>query len=178
MVAVWLAIVAAFAQGGPAGPAVVIDGDSLIVGGVEVRLHGVDAPEWDQTCWNADRVAYPCGRRVAQAVAGFVRDREVSCLAIDVDPYGRTVAKCFVGAVDLGAVLVGAGGAVAYVRFSHDYVAAETLAQARLKGVWSGTFDPPDRWRRLSDRDKERRVEAVEASLAADPTGRSVRPLD
>lgn len=178
MLAPWALVAFALAQDGPAGQAVVIDGDSLIVGGVEVRLHGVDAPEWDQTCWNAADVAYPCGRRVAQALAERIRGEEVACLTIDTDPYGRTVAKCFVGAADLGSMLVRAGGAVAYVRYSVDYVDREEVAKARVRGIWSGAFDPPDLWRRLSDDEKVRRVSAIEASLATDPSGRSIRPLD
>lgn len=32
------------------GPAIVIDGDTLWVGGTEVRIHGIDAPETAQKC--------------------------------------------------------------------------------------------------------------------------------
>ena len=33
------------------GPAKVIDGDTIVVAGQLVRLHGIDAPELDQTFW-------------------------------------------------------------------------------------------------------------------------------
>jgi endonuclease YncB( thermonuclease family) len=33
------------------GPAKVIDGDTIVVAGELVRLHGIDAPELDQTFW-------------------------------------------------------------------------------------------------------------------------------
>jgi len=33
------------------GPAKVIDGDTIVVAGQMVRLHGVDGPELDQTFW-------------------------------------------------------------------------------------------------------------------------------
>ena len=33
------------------GPARVIDGDTIVVAGQLVRLHGIDAPELDQTFW-------------------------------------------------------------------------------------------------------------------------------
>lgn len=43
------------------GPARAVDGDTLVVGGVRVRLYGVDAPESAQTCNDAGGKAYPCG---------------------------------------------------------------------------------------------------------------------
>jgi len=36
------------------------DGDSLMVGETEVRLFGVDAPEFDQTCTRAGQ-SWACG---------------------------------------------------------------------------------------------------------------------
>lgn len=44
------------------GPAEVINGNTLRVGGVKVRLHGIDAPELNQTCWD-DRGEFPCSNR-------------------------------------------------------------------------------------------------------------------
>jgi len=32
------------------GPARVIDGDTIAIGGERIRLHGIDAPEMKQTC--------------------------------------------------------------------------------------------------------------------------------
>lgn len=34
------------------GPVRVIDGDALEVRGERIRLHGIDAPEERQTCWD------------------------------------------------------------------------------------------------------------------------------
>lgn len=63
-----ITIVAQLAAGGPAaaqsGRATVIDGDTLEVAGVRVRLWGIDAPESRQTCLRAEP-PYPCGQRAA-----------------------------------------------------------------------------------------------------------------
>lgn len=43
------------------GPAEIIDGDTIRVGGDTVRLEGIDAPENRQECEDAAGRAYPCG---------------------------------------------------------------------------------------------------------------------
>ena len=68
------------------------------------------------------------------------------------------------------------GAAVAYTRYSEDYVADEAWARAHLLGLWSGPFDPPESWRHLGDDGKPERVREIETSLRADPSGRSIRP--
>jgi len=40
------------------------------------------------------------------------------------------------------------GHAVAYRRYSKDYIAAEERAQAEKRGIWSGQFTMPWLWRR------------------------------
>lgn len=53
------------------GPAEVIDGDSLRVGGTGVRLFGVDAPEYSQSCFsNGSPVA--CGIMAKDALEGLI----------------------------------------------------------------------------------------------------------
>ena len=43
------------------------DGDSLIVGDKEVRLFGIDAPEFDQSC-TKDGMGWSCGAAAAEGV--------------------------------------------------------------------------------------------------------------
>jgi hypothetical protein len=52
------------------------DGDSLMVGGTEVRLFGFDAPEFDQHCQRGGQEELRLGRR-RQAGAG--RPRSKAC---------------------------------------------------------------------------------------------------
>lgn len=65
-----------------------------------------------------------------------------------MDRYGRVVAVCYVQGNDVNGWLVGNGWALAYRRYSLDYVAQERAAQAARIGVWRGEFVPPWEWRR------------------------------
>ena len=43
----------------------IVDGDTLAIGSEKVRLQGIDAPETDQFCLNANGVRWTCGIDVA-----------------------------------------------------------------------------------------------------------------
>jgi endonuclease YncB( thermonuclease family) len=73
----------------------------------------------------------------------MVAGREVRCRPRELDRYGRTVAVCFVGALDLGAAMVKGGFAVAYGAYQAD----EREAQDARRGMWSSSFEVPDAWR-------------------------------
>jgi hypothetical protein len=60
------------AQGVLMGRASVVDGDTLEIQGVRVRLWGIDAVESSQTCLDASGKPWPCGRRAAFALADFL----------------------------------------------------------------------------------------------------------
>lgn len=130
------------------GRASVTDGDTLVIRDVKIRLHGIDAPESAQTCERADGEAYRCGQAAALALADRIGARTVTCEPRDTDRYGRTVAVCRAGGEDLNGWLVGEGHAIAYRRYSRDYVAAEEAARAAKRGIWAGTFEEPSAWRR------------------------------
>jgi endonuclease YncB( thermonuclease family) len=53
------------------------------------------------------------------------------------------VAICFKGAKDLSRWIVESGWAVAFRKYSLDYVTDEERAQHALRGIWIGTFDKP-----------------------------------
>lgn len=125
-----------------AGHARIIDGDSLTVAGVEIRLHGIDAPELFQRCSREGREVN-CGRESARALAALTAGQTVVCERRDVDRFGRLVAVCKAEEVDLGRALVAAGRAVAYGAYHREEAAAR---QAR-NGVWAGTFMRPREWR-------------------------------
>ena len=125
-----------------AGPARIIDGDSLVVAGTEIRLYGIDAPEYRQYCFRRGR-PWACGVEATRTLRALIADRPVACRPHEEDRYGRTVAVCSVEGADLGAAMVAGGHAVAY----GAYDAEERAARAERRGIWSSSFDRPAVWR-------------------------------
>lgn len=130
------------------GRASVIDGDTIEIHGVRIRLHGIDAPEGRQRCTRNNGSAWRCGKDAAFALADHISGQVVSCQALDRDRYGRVVARCDLGREDVNRWMVRQGWAVAYRRYSRDYLADETAAREARRGIWSGKFELPWIWRR------------------------------
>jgi endonuclease YncB( thermonuclease family) len=131
------------------GAAAVVDGDSLRVGGTVIRLKGIDAPELQQTCEREGR-SYRCGDEARRALANLVEGDGLTCTLEGKDRYDRNLARCSTSARnDIGAVMVEEGHAVAY---GGGYRREETAARARRRGLWAGSFERPQDWRREHQR--------------------------
>ena len=124
------------------GPAQVIDGDSVRVAGIEIRLYGIDAPEFRQICMRAGH-PWACGRAATRFLESLAERRELRCRPREEDRYGRTIAICSAGEADVGAAMVRAGQAVAY----GAYQAEEREAREARRGVWASSFERPATWR-------------------------------
>jgi micrococcal nuclease len=99
--------------------ATAVDGDTLRCANLDagrVRLARIDAPE----------SGAPGGREATAALALMIKGREVRCTLVDADPrragfqrtdrYGRPVARCEAGGLDLGTELIRRGHAVRWPR--------------------------------------------------------------
>jgi endonuclease YncB( thermonuclease family) len=144
------------------GRAEVTDGDSFEIGSTRVRLFGVDAPEGRQSCTRGGN-DWACGNEAARKLRSLIGDRTVACTQRDIDDYGRRVAVCRSGAADLAAEMARSGFAVAYRRYSSDYVDEENEARAAKRGIWAGDFAAPEDYRR------DERTEAPPQPRVAQP---------
>ncbi len=140
-------LIASPSQAGPSGSVRVIDGDTIDVGGVRVRLHGIDAPEIGQTCTNANGAVWECGRWVAQEARARWQGAHARCDMRDIDRYGRVVAVCRIGGEDIGRALVRDGLAVAYRRFSMAYDLDEKAAVIAGRGLHGHDMQRPGEFR-------------------------------
>jgi len=121
----------------------IIDGDSLILDGREIRLYGVDAPEYRQSCTLNNGTQYPCGRQSREYLAGLAKSGTLTCRGSDEDKYQRLLAICFAGDLELNRQMVVDGWAVSY----GSYISEEASASTEGKGVWQGGFESPRAWR-------------------------------
>jgi endonuclease YncB( thermonuclease family) len=129
------------------------DGDSFTLGGAEIRLWGIDAPEFFQTCRNQAGQDYSCGRQAKDYLRDLIGGRAIRCeTTTRAKNETRTVARCFAGADDLGQLMVRGGWAVEYRYFSKGvYTADELQAKNSKRGLWSGTFQNPHDWRKVRE---------------------------
>lgn len=124
-----------------------IDGDSFKAGQTEIRLYGIDAPEYRQTCTDTSQRPQPCGRLALEQLSRLIRGREISCSIIERDRYGRQVSVCKDGSLVINREMVRLGWAVAYRKHALDYVAAEREAKAARRGIWAWQFEVPEDYR-------------------------------
>ncbi len=136
-------IIASAAIASPAAAQTVVDGDTIKIGTAVFRLWGIDAPEFKQMC--AD--GWQAGQAATRALQSFMEGRAVTCEPRDRDRYGRTVALCRADGRDLGASMVSTGMALAFTRYSTDYVADEAKAKAARLGVHAHDCAPAWEWR-------------------------------
>lgn len=125
----------------------VIDGDSLEVhvfgvGPVEVRLHGIDTPEWDQ----------PYGRAARAELRQLIETRRVRLASETIEAYGRLVATVYRDDLNVNHEMVRRGYAWWYRRYAGFDLAlrrAEKEAREARRGLWRDEDPvPPWEWRR------------------------------
>ena len=133
-----------------AGPAAVVDGVTLTVGGERLALYGIDAPQLDQTCFDRRERRYACGRAAATALDAKIGGQTVSCDLRGTTEERRS-AVCRLGDDDLAAWMVSSGYAVADRSISSDYALQVERAWGRRLGLWLGVFQVPAQWRRRQD---------------------------
>jgi|TARA_B110000971_G_C19668527_1_gene345629 endonuclease YncB( thermonuclease family) len=132
------------------GFAVVTDGDTIKISNKKIRLHGIDAPEKKQNC-TKNLKEYNCGVVATEALIKKIGKNVVKCLTQkNKDRYNRFIGVCFADQEDLNKWMVRNGYAIAYRRYSKDYILDEDFAETNKLGLWSGAFLKPEKWRKLN----------------------------
>ena len=139
----------------------IIDGDTVHINNKKIRLEGIDAPEIKQQCkkpvlqisvmisfqFNKN---YSCGVKSKVKLINKIADSKIKCISLSKDRYKRYLATCYKDKINLNKWMVRNGYAVAYKRYSKDYVRDEEYAKENKIGLWKGSFVRPEKWRKLN----------------------------
>jgi endonuclease YncB( thermonuclease family) len=88
-------------------------------------------------CLDAKGERWTCGIAARDRLSSHIASRLISCASRGGDRYGRTLAICSAGGEDLNAWMVREGLALAYVKYSREYVGDEAAAREQRKGMWA-----------------------------------------
>ncbi|WP_445679022.1 thermonuclease family protein [Radicibacter daui] len=124
-------------------PVTVLDGDTIALNGVPLRLAGIDAPELGQTCRVGGQMR-ECGLESAYALRKLVA---VSGGGLECQPATAGSVLCYAGGRDLGLMQVAAGHAVVTASADPSYADGEDKARTARLGIWGTSFLSPSEWR-------------------------------
>lgn len=134
------------------GSITVIHAHLFKINGRYIRLYGIDAPDNDQLCSDANGSSYNCGEQAASWVRNWIDNNVVDCYIFKVDPKGVDLGSCLWGNYDIGAGLVGVGWGIAKESETSIYKPYEAKAKSESSGLWQGTFYMPEDWRDIKRR--------------------------
>ena len=128
------------------GPATVVDGSTIAVGGSTFRLADTVAPGRGQVC-DKDGSHWPCGQVAVEALQQLIAGRTVKCDALGQDLDGVAVAVCYAGDEELNRDMIASGMAIVHWQVGLDYAEIQSIAKAAHLGLWAARFDDPWEWR-------------------------------
>jgi endonuclease YncB( thermonuclease family) len=147
LAAVGISVAAAASADEIIGLARVVDGDTVEVNAVKIRLEAIDAPETEQLCLNEQSKRWTCGIEVREQLKEHAGHKLWTCHRHGADRFGRVLASCEVEGEDIQGWLVTNGWALAFTRYSHKYDREQEAARIARRGLWSGAFIAPWNWR-------------------------------
>ena len=124
------------------GKAYVTDGDGIRVSGYNIRLAGLDAPEWDQLARDQHGDWFNEGKRVKSALIRAIGGKYVRVTVEGYDKYGRVIGPVTCNGKDVGEWLVRNGLAIA--AYGDQYKHIEHEARRARRGMWGDAeaYDP------------------------------------
>tara|TARA_A100001015_G_scaffold122059_1_gene135303 strand:- start:513 stop:1016 length:504 start_codon:yes stop_codon:yes gene_type:complete len=139
----------------------IIDGDTVHINNKKIRLEGIDAPEIKQQCKKPYlkisaiigfqlNKNYSCGVIAKIKLIDKIDNSKIKCISSSKDRYKRLLATCYKDKINLNKWMVRNGYAVAYKRYSKEYMRDEAYAKENQIGVWEGSFITPEKWRKLN----------------------------
>ena len=89
-------------------------------------------------------------RHTQKKLIDKIDNSKIKCISSSKDRYKRYLATCYKDELNLNKWMVRNGFAVAYKRYSKDYLKDEEYAKDNKLGIWEGPFVMPEKWRKLN----------------------------
>lgn len=131
----------------------VIDGETISIRTMRVRLFGVSAPDKRQQCESGAGRLLSCGaaskgaletlivnQRITCKIAGEDRSVELAASAV-TSGFVRFVGRCLAGRLDIAQALVDEGFLIA--KSPSPYAGSALQACTAAKGLWAYRFEAP-----------------------------------
>ena len=142
VLALLLGVAGMVSSGELTGVPEVMDGDTLVLGGMTSQLAGVHAPSIEQTRFSPQEWA--CGDQAALALEQLVDGQVIRCTVAEAGET-TTAAACSLDVLEVNGWVVREGWGLAaeeaalYVPLQHQAAEAE-------RGMWLGGFKPTPAW--------------------------------
>lgn len=108
------------------GNCYVVDGDSIVINKINIRLFGIDAPELN----------HPYGKNAKWELLALCKGQRITARFTDDWTYDRAVARCYLPAgTDLSAEMVRRGHAVDWPKYSGGVYRAYEVPDIRQR-LW------------------------------------------
>ncbi len=126
-----------------------IDGDSMALDNQEMRIIGIDAPEYRQLCDDGGGNKWDCGKQSRLALAARIKQANFACYSEARDKFGRHLVRCLTrDTPDIGAAQVADGWAITNgIGDTRTYPREEDAARQAKLGIWRGDFTMPRQYR-------------------------------
>ena len=115
------------------GKAIIVDGDTIIINDEKIRFAGIDTPEKNKIGHEFSKKKLK--EKIGKSIVICIREQKL-------DPWGRTVAECFIGYESISSFMVKNGYACDYVKYSKKkYAKEQEHAKSKKLGIWKMNFD-------------------------------------
>lgn len=140
------------------GPARALDGDTLVIDGVEADLWTIDAPDLGKTC-ERDGSSWACGEASRANLERLIGGRMVACRPEGPPPRdGRWLGLCFVSASPCAAAEDNCASDLTSLNIAQvrqgwaldtegQYAEPESDAREAKAGLWAGGYEIPTAYR-------------------------------
>ena len=142
----------------------IFDGDSFLINKQEIRLLYIDAPEYNQTCFDDQDREYKCGLQAKEFLINILAnniksDNPLTCFYNFKDKYNRFLSLCQIiinnKLTIINSFLVKNGFALNYNFGEYQYLAEEEEAKKEKKGIWQYHFLSPAKYRKITKNNKK-----------------------